>query len=76
MFTFFIYYYLFIFIYLFIYLLQNNVFYGSLEQDFRNIECQKSNIILNYVDNSVISPQFGRYLFFIQFFYFKLFLKN
>jgi invasion protein IalB len=50
---------------------QNNTFQCSLDQNFRDLECQQRDLALQYVTSSISSPQLGsqlRYSFyFIEF---------
>ena len=40
---------------------QNNTFQCSLDQNFRDLECQQKDLSLQYVTSSISSPKLGNY---------------
>ena len=40
---------------------QNNTFQCSLDQNFRDLECQQKDLTLQYVTSSISSPKLGNY---------------
>ena len=49
--------------YIFFFIFQDNVFQCTLEQSYRDVTCNKADLLISYVDNVISSPSTGFFFF-------------